>query len=58
MNFTFTEVDIAGNADLEAKYGFDIPVLTLGEQLLLKGVVNPKRLGLLKIVLLREYAES
>lgn len=57
LNFDFQEVDIAGNDVLEEKYGFDIPVLMRGEQLLMKGVINPKRLGLLKLVLLRENAE-
>lgn len=58
LNFNFQEVDIAGNDVLEEQYGFDIPVLTrgegAGEEVLAKGVLTPQRLGVLKLVLLRE----
>ncbi|RJF73188.1 glutaredoxin family protein [Deinococcus cavernae] len=58
LNFTFVEVDISGDDALEERYGFDIPVLTHGEQLLMKGRIDRKRLGLLKLVLLRQLAEG
>lgn len=31
LHFDVEEVDITGNPDLEAKYGWDIPVLMAGE---------------------------
>lgn len=54
LNYTFDEVDIAGNDELEEQYGFDIPVLMHGPQLLMKGRIDRKRLGILKLVLMRQ----
>lgn len=53
LDFKFTVVDVAGNADLEARYGHDVPVLVWGEKLLLKGVFSRERLSGVKVVLLR-----
>lgn len=53
LNFKFEVVNIAGNADLEAHYGHDVPVLVWGEKLLLKGVFSRERLSGVKAVLLR-----
>lgn len=58
LNFDFREVNIADNADLEEQYGFDIPVLTLGDRFLMKGVLSQGRLGSLKLLLLREISQG
>ncbi|MEF2278578.1 glutaredoxin family protein [Deinococcus sp. YIM 134068] len=52
--YRYVAVDVTGNADLEARYGHDVPVLTLGERVLLKGVLGRGRLSALKVQLLRE----
>lgn len=54
LQYRFEVVDIAGQGDLEARYGQDIPVLAHGERVLLKGVINKNRLSNLKLQLLRE----
>jgi len=41
---SFTSVDISGDSTLEARYGLDVPVLTRGDQVLLKGVFSSARL--------------
>ncbi len=54
LDFRFDVIDIAGQPDLEARYGHDIPVLALQERVLLKGVMSRGRLSTLKLQLLRE----
>lgn len=54
LQYRVEVVDIAGQSDLEARYGPDIPVLAHGERVLLKGVINKNRLSNLKLQLLRE----
>nr|WP_221277153.1 glutaredoxin family protein [Deinobacterium chartae] len=44
LGLEFTVVDISNDADLEAAFGWDIPVLTHGNQVLLKGIFNRVRL--------------
>ena len=41
---SFTSVDISGDSTLEARYGLDVPVVTRGDQVLLKGVFSRARL--------------
>lgn len=53
LAFNFKVVNIAGNAEQEARYGHDIPVLMLGDQLLLKGAFSRERLSQVKVLLLR-----
>lgn len=43
MHVAFERVEIKGDADLEAKYGWDVPVLTRGERVLVKGVFTRAR---------------
>ena len=40
----FERTDISGNAELEARYGWDVPVLLRGDVVLAKGVINARRL--------------
>ncbi|AWN24641.1 glutaredoxin family protein [Deinococcus irradiatisoli] len=40
----FTRVDIAGDAELERLYGWDVPVLTRGGVVIAKGVLGSARL--------------
>lgn len=54
LEFKYTVVNIAGQPELEALYGHDIPVLTTGDRVLLKGVLSKGRLSNLKLRLLRE----
>ncbi|GGM10946.1 glutaredoxin family protein [Deinococcus aerophilus] len=54
LDFRFEPVDIDADADLKQRYGHDVPVLALGGQTLLKGVLSPARLSALKLRLLRE----
>lgn len=43
LHVAFERVEIQGDADLEAKYGWDVPVLTRGERVLVKGVFTRAR---------------
>ncbi|PYE53063.1 glutaredoxin family protein [Deinococcus yavapaiensis] len=43
LSVAFERVGIEGNATLEAKYGWDVPVLTSGERVLVKGVFTRAR---------------
>ncbi|WP_291424870.1 glutaredoxin family protein [Deinococcus sp.] len=54
LQFDFERREVAEQPAWEAQYGQDVPVLTLNDQVLLKGVINRSRLGLLKLRLLRE----
>ncbi|BDP42005.1 NrdH-redoxin [Deinococcus aetherius] len=54
LAYRYTPVDVSGNAELEARYGHDVPVLALGDRVLLKGVLSRGRLSTLKVQLLRE----
>jgi glutaredoxin len=54
LDFRFEPVDIDADADLRQRYGHDVPVLALGGQTLLRGVLGPARLSALKLRLLRE----
>lgn len=44
LNWSHVRIDIAGRADLEQQYGWDVPVLVRGGRVLLKGVINRARL--------------
>ncbi|WP_293913500.1 glutaredoxin family protein [Deinococcus sp.] len=44
LNQPFTRTDIGTDPDLEARYGWDVPVLLRGEVVLAKGVINVARL--------------
>lgn len=52
LEFRYSVVNIAGQPDLEALYGQDIPVLATGDKVLLKGVLSKGRLSNLKLRLL------
>ncbi|QEH37548.1 Glutaredoxin [Aquisphaera giovannonii] len=39
--FAIDEVDVDGDPELVAKYGTEVPVVTLGGKLRFRGVVNP-----------------
>lgn len=54
LDYRYTPVDVSGDPDLEARFGHDVPVLALGERVLLKGVLGRGRLSTLKVQLLRE----
>ncbi|ADV66838.1 glutaredoxin family protein [Deinococcus maricopensis] len=44
LGVPYTPVDVTGHADLEARYGWDVPVLARGDQVLLKGVLSAARI--------------
>lgn len=58
LDYRFSEVDITGNAELERRYGNDIPVLAAAERVLIKGVFSKARLSTLKLLLVREAREQ
>lgn len=43
LGVAFVRVDVSGNAELERRYGWDVPVLVRGEDVLLKGVFSRAR---------------
>ncbi len=43
LDVAFDRVEIKGDVELEAKYGWDVPVLTSGERVLVKGVFTRAR---------------
>ena len=54
LGFTYRLHDISGDAALTARHGDHIPVLALGDRVLLRGVLSRSRLSTLKLRLLRE----
>jgi thioredoxin reductase (NADPH) len=44
FHFVVEEVDISGKAELEARYGWDIPVLLAGEIEICRHFLDPKSL--------------
>ena len=44
LGIAFERTDIGGDAELEARYGWDVPVLVRGDVVLAKGVINARRL--------------
>lgn len=44
LAWPYTRADISGDADLERRYGWDVPVLVRGSEVLLKGVFTRARL--------------
>jgi len=54
FEYRYEGVDVDSDAALRARYGDDVPVLALGERVLLKGVFSRVRLSALKLQLLRE----
>lgn len=54
LQFSFERIEVSGQPELEARYGQDVPVLTGGQQVLLRGVLSRARLTQLKLRLLRE----
>lgn len=54
LGFVYRPCDISGDAALTALHGDHIPVLALGERVLLRGVLSRSRLSTLKLRLLRE----
>lgn len=44
LNQVFERIDVSGDAELERLYGWDVPVLLRGEQVLAKGVLSTARL--------------
>ena len=46
----FTRIEIAGNDDLERLYGWDVPVLARGGDILAKGVFSRARLARLGLL--------
>ena len=40
----FTRIDIGGDPELEARYGWDVPVLLRSGEVIAKGVINRARL--------------
>ncbi|MCP2013872.1 glutaredoxin [Deinococcus sp. HSC-46F16] len=53
LDFAYTPVDVDSDPALRARYGDDVPVLSAGERVLLKGVLSRARLSELKLRLLR-----
>ncbi|KEF35203.1 glutaredoxin [Deinococcus sp. RL] len=58
LDFAYRPVDVDRDPALRARYGDDVPVLALGERVLLKGVLSRARLSELKLRLLREAGEN
>lgn len=58
LAFRVTVLDVDSRDDWRQKYGNDVPVLALGEQVLARGVLSPARLGMIKLRLLREAGEG
>ena len=44
LGWPYTRAEISGDAELERLYGWDVPVLVRGGEVLLKGVINQARL--------------
>jgi glutaredoxin len=44
LSLPFGRVDISGDPELEARHGWDVPVLLRGGQVIAKGVINQARL--------------
>ena len=44
LGLYYARVEVTGDPDLEARYGWDVPVLARGETVLAKGVISPARL--------------
>ncbi|WP_034383551.1 glutaredoxin family protein [Deinococcus sp. YIM 77859] len=55
LEYRYQPVDVDGAPELRARFGDDVPVLALGERVLLKGVLGRARLSALKVQLLREF---
>lgn len=53
LGLAFRRVEVGGDADLEARYGWDVPVLVRGEgaseEVLAKGVISRARLLRLRV---------
>lgn len=43
LGVPYARVEVSGNADLEARYGWDVPVLVDDGQVLIKGVFSRAR---------------
>lgn len=43
LGVAYVPVDVDSDAELQARYGWDVPVLASGEQVLLKGVFGRAR---------------
>lgn len=56
LEYRYHPLDVDGDPALRARHGDDVPVLALGDRVLLKGVLSKSRLGALKLQLLREAA--
>ncbi|ABF45031.1 glutaredoxin 2 [Deinococcus geothermalis DSM 11300] len=56
LEYRYEPLDVDRVPALQARYGDDVPVLALGERVLLKGVLSRGRLSALKLQLLREQA--
>lgn len=54
LGLPYESRSIAGDSDLEARYGHHIPVLLQGERELMRGVLSRPRLTQLKLQLVRE----
>ncbi|EYB68510.1 glutaredoxin [Deinococcus phoenicis] len=54
LDYRYEAVNIDLDPVLKARYGHDVPVLALGDRVLLKGVLGRGRLSALKLQLLRE----
>lgn len=54
LEYRYEAVDVDGDPALKTQYGDDVPVLALGDRVLLKGVLSKGRLSALKLHLLRE----
>ena len=45
LDWRYIRVEISADPELERRYGWDVPVLTRGGTVLLKGVITRARLG-------------
>ena len=45
LNWTYTRIEISGDAELERRYGWDVPVLVRADGTVLKGVITRARLS-------------
>lgn len=58
LDYRYSAVDVDADPALRARHGDDVPVLALGEKVLLRGVLSRGRLSTLKVQLLREARPS
>ncbi len=57
LAFMYIAIDVDSSEDLKSKFGDDVPVLVLEEQILAKGVLSKSRLSMIKLHLIKMRQE-